>query len=74
MRVVFNDEIRSANTVSEYIVTSRGMEERKSLMSTDQQDLQLQFRDATQINNRTILVPGVSGNDMVLVKVEYKQN
>lgn len=74
MRVVFNDEIRSANTVSEYIVSSRGMEERKSLMSTDQQDLQLQFRDAIQMDNRTILVPGVSANDMVLVKVEYRQN
>ena len=73
LRMLYNDEIRNANTVSEYIITSNGLLERKSLMSTDQLKLRLKFREAAQITNTDLIVPGVKGTKMVLVKISYKE-
>lgn len=71
LKVIYNDEIKSGNTVSEYILTSNGLLERKSLMSTDQQKLKLKFREAVQLSNQDILVPGIRNNKMVMVKISY---
>jgi hypothetical protein len=71
LRIIFNDEIRSENTISEYIMTGRGLEERNSLMSTDYQNLKIRFREAKQIDNRTILVPSLRGNRLAIVKITY---
>jgi hypothetical protein len=72
LRLLYNDEIRNANTISEYIITSNGLLERKSLMSTDQLKLRLKFREAAQITNTDLIVPGVKGSKMVLVKISYE--
>lgn len=71
LRMVYNDEIKKGNTVSEYLITSNGLQERKSLMSTDHQNLKLKFREAVQINNHEILVPSLQANQIKLVKIEY---
>ncbi|MDX1685062.1 MAG: hypothetical protein R3275_07485 [Saprospiraceae bacterium] len=73
LRILFNDEIRSENTVSEYIVTGKGLQERKNLMSTDYQNLKLRFREAIQTNNNTLIVPSLKGNRLSLVKISYDE-
>lgn len=73
LRILFNDEIRSENTVSEYIVTGKGLEERKSLMSTDYQNLKLRFREAKQTGNQSLIVPSLRGNRLALVKIDYSE-
>lgn len=73
LRILFNDEIRSENTVSEYIVTGRGLQERKNLMSTDYQNLKLRFREAIQTSNQSLIVPSLKGNRLSLVKITYNE-
>lgn len=73
LRILFNDEIRSENTVSEYIVTGRGLKERKNLMSTDYQNLKLRFREAIQTGGRSLIVPSLKGNRLALVKIVYDE-
>lgn len=74
LRIMFNDEIRSENTVSEYIVTGRGLKERKSLMSTDYQNLKLRFREAKQTSGASLIVPSLKGNRLTLVKIDYNES
>ena len=71
LRIIFNDEIRNENTVSEYLLTGRGLEKRNSLMSTDYQGLKLKFREAIQISPHEILVPSQRSGRLNLVKVRY---
>ena len=73
LRIIFNDEIKSENTISEYIMTGRGLRERKSLMSTDYQNLKIRFREARQIDNKTILVPSLRGSRLAIVKITYDE-
>jgi len=73
LRIIYNDEIRSSNTVSEYLLTSNWLMERKSLMSTDHQNLKLKFREAVQISNHEILIPSLKNNKMVMVKISYDE-
>jgi hypothetical protein len=47
LRLLYNDEIKNANTVSEYVLDGLGNAERKSVLSTEYQNLKLRFRDAS---------------------------
>ncbi len=71
LKMIYNDEIKNNNTVSEYILNPIGKHERNSLLSTEYQNLRLRFRDAIQISNHEILVPSEKSYKLRLVKVNY---
>ena len=71
LRLVYNDEIKRSNTVSEYIMDPGGWIKRNSLLSTSQQDLKLRFRDAVQVSSNEILVPSETNYNLSLVKITY---
>jgi hypothetical protein len=71
LRIIYNDEIKRNNTVSEYVLDPLGRKKRKSLLSTEYQALQLRFDDAIQIASNEFIVPSERGSKMSLVKVKY---
>ncbi len=71
LRFLFNDEIKSDNTVSEYIMKGNGSFERNSIMNTEDQNLRLRFRDAVQVGARELIVPSERRNRLRLVKISY---
>ena len=71
LRVIYNDEIKRNNTVSEYVMDPLGNFERNSLLSTEYQKLKLRFRDAVQVASNVLLVPSERNFKLSLVKIEY---
>lgn len=71
LRLIFNDEIKNNNTVSEYVVNGVGKYKRESLFSTEYQNLKLRFVDALQISPTEILVPSQKNYNLALVKISY---
>lgn len=71
LRMIFNDEIRNENLVSEFIITAGGFTDRNSVFNTESQSLKLRFRDAVQIASNEIIVPSEKKNRIKLVRVTY---
>lgn len=71
LRLIFNDEIRNENTVSEYIIQGNGLSKRNSVMSTDYQRLKLRFQEAIQVASNQIIVPSERNSRLNLVKITY---
>ncbi|MEE9438033.1 MAG: hypothetical protein V3V14_03465 [Saprospiraceae bacterium] len=71
LRLIYNDEIKRNNTVSEYVIDPMGNTERNSLLNTDYQNLKLRFRDGVQISSSAFLVPSERNFKLSLVKIEY---
>lgn len=71
IHLVYNDEIRNENTVSEYVLNGDGEFVRNSLLSTASQRLKLRFRDAIQTGPNSFVVPSERTNRLMLVKFVY---
>ncbi|MBX2815521.1 MAG: hypothetical protein KTR24_05980 [Saprospiraceae bacterium] len=71
LRILYNDEIRNENTVSEYVLNGGGDITRRSLMSTDNQKLRLQIKNAVQLSSDELIIPSVRGRKLKLVKLQY---
>ena len=71
LRVIFNDEIKQENTVSEYIVAGDGHYEHSTVMNTERKELSIRFRDAVQVAAGEIIVPSERRNRLKLVKIVY---
>ncbi|MEM9544600.1 MAG: hypothetical protein AAGA77_01435 [Bacteroidota bacterium] len=71
IRLIYNDEIKRNNTVSEYVLDPLGNFERNSLLSTEYQNLKLRFKDAVQVSSNILLVPSERNFKLSLVKIEY---
>lgn len=71
LKLLYNDEIRNNNTVSEYVLDPIGDYERKSVLSTEYQNLRLRFIEAEQISSKTLIVPSEKAWKINLVKIEY---
>ena len=71
LQLIFNDEIKNENTISEYEFSPLGNGRRKSLFSTDLHRLKLLFEDAEQLSNRAFAVPSMSNGKFRIVKIEY---
>jgi hypothetical protein len=71
LKLIYNDEIKNNNTVSEYVLNPLGQYERNSLLSTEYQNLRLRFRDAIQLNNQQLLIPSEKNYNLRLVKIDY---
>ncbi|MCU0346394.1 MAG: hypothetical protein MUC59_05605 [Saprospiraceae bacterium] len=72
LRLVFNDEIKNENTVSEYVVRANGEFDRNAVMSTERQDLQLRLRDAIQVSAYDFVVPSERRGRLRLVRISFK--
>lgn len=71
LHLIYNDEIRNENTVSEYVLNGDGEFVRNSLLSTASQRLKLRFRDAIQTSANSFVVPSERSNRLMLVKFVY---
>ncbi|MEZ4909377.1 MAG: hypothetical protein R2774_00810 [Saprospiraceae bacterium] len=71
LRVIFNDEIKNYNTVSEYQIDPLGDLSRKSLLSTEYQDLRIRFKDALQISDHEMYIPSEKNNKVNIVKIVF---
>jgi len=71
IRFLFNDEIRFENTVSEYVVDGMGSSNRNSVMSTEDQNIQLRFREGLQVGSNEFILPSERRNRLKLVRVVY---
>jgi len=71
LRLIFNDEIKTNNTVSEYIFNSKGKIKRSSLLNTEYQNLKLRIKDALQISSTELIVPSQRSGYLSLVKIDY---
>lgn len=71
LRFLFNDDIRQENTVSEYVLNGMGEYDRNSILSTQDLDLRLRFRDALQLDANELVIPSERRNKLKLVKLEY---
>ena len=71
IRLIYNDEIKNSNTVSEYVIDPTGNFERRSVLSTEYQNLKLRFRDAIQIGPSSLIIPSEKQSKINLVKIDY---
>ncbi len=71
IRLLYNDEIKNSNTVSEYVFDPIGQSERKSVLSTEYQNLKLRFRDAIQIGPSSLIVPSEKSWKINMVRIDY---
>lgn len=71
IRFLFNDEIKSDNTCSEYTIDPTGQFDRNSLINTLNQPLRLRFRDGVQINAEECIIPSEYRNKLRLVLIRY---
>jgi hypothetical protein len=71
LKLIYNDEIKNSNTVSEYTIDPLGHYERRSVLSTEYQNLKLRCRDAIQIGPKSFIVPSEKNWRINIVKVDY---
>ena len=71
LRLLYNDEIKQENMVSEYVIGGDGTFERNAVMSTEHQELQLRIRDAIQTSANELIIPSERRNRLKLVRVLY---
>lgn len=71
LRLMYNDEIRQENTVSEYVVQADGDYDRNSVLSTQNQQLRLRLRDALQVGSSEVIIPSERRSRLQLVKVAF---
>lgn len=73
MKLIYNDEIKTNSTVSEYVLDPLGNMERKSVLSTQYQNLKLRFQEAIQTSAHTLIVPSENINKINIVKIDYQE-
>jgi len=71
LRLVYNDEVRDAGIVSEYLVKGNGTADRNSVLNTEDQDLKLRLKESLQIAHNEIIVPSELKNKLKLVRMVY---
>ncbi len=71
LKLIFNDEIKYNTNVNEYIIKGNGAFIRNSVMSTDEVDLKIRFRDGIQVSSSTAIFPSEFKNRIKLVKISY---
>ncbi len=71
LRLLYNDEIKSENTISEYIVNPLGNVDRRVMFNTAGSDLHVQIRNARQISANSTILPSIRKGKLRLLKVTY---
>lgn len=71
LRLIYNDEVRSGGTVSEYTLNGVGEIERHSVMNTEYQDLWLRHEAGIQLSSREMVIPSERRNRLRLVRLTF---
>lgn len=71
LRIIYNDEIKKDNIVSEYVLGPLGKNKRQSIFSTEYQNLRLRLKEAIQISSSEILIPSERSRNLSIVKIAY---
>jgi len=71
IRIIYNDEIKKDNIVSEYVFGPLGKNKRQSIFSTEYQNLKLRLKDALQISGSELLIPSERNRNLSIVKISY---
>lgn len=71
VRLLFNDEIRSQSTISEFTINGTGDYKRRAIINTIGTDIKLRVRDAVQISSNEIIVPSQYRNKLKMVKFAF---
>ena len=71
LRLLYNDEIKKSNTVSEYLLDPLGNFHRKTVLNTEYEKLRLQFVDSRQIDGASLVVPSLTASTLNLVKISF---
>lgn len=71
LRLIYNDEIKFENIVSEYVLEGNGALNRNSVLSTQNQKIRLRFQDAVQISANEIIVPSEHRHRLKLVRIRF---
>ena len=71
LRLIYNDEVRSGGTVSQYTINGIGGIDRTSLMNTEYQDLWLRQEAGVQFSGNSAIIPSERRNKLRLVKVVF---
>jgi hypothetical protein len=71
VRLLFNDEINTETTTSEYVVTGNGKVKHNSIFNTDRQDVLLRFRDGLQVDSNEMIVPSEYRAQLKLVRIRF---
>ncbi|MBK8879713.1 MAG: hypothetical protein IPN74_14610 [Haliscomenobacter sp.] len=70
LRLIFNDEIKFENTVSEYVLRGTGQFDRNSILSTENLQLRLRFREGVQTSPERILVPSERRGRLRIARID----
>ncbi|MCB9081482.1 MAG: hypothetical protein H6555_07215 [Lewinellaceae bacterium] len=70
LHLIFNDEIKFENTISEYVVRGTGTFQRNSMLSTENLKLRLRFRDAMQVSSTKLVVPSERRGKLRIARIE----
>ena len=71
LRLIYNDEVRSGGTVSEYTLDGTGAIQRHSIMNTEYQNLWLRHEAGIQVSGTDIVIPSEKRNRLRLVRLSY---
>ena len=71
VRLLFNDEIRSQSTISEFNINGKGDYKRRAIINTIGTDIKLRVRDALQISATDIVVPSQYRNKLKMVRFSF---
>ncbi len=71
IRLLFNDEINTETTTSEYVLTGNGKVKHNSIFNTDRQDVLLRFRDGLQVSSNEMIVPSEYRTELKLVRIRF---
>ncbi len=71
IKLLYNDEIKKNNTVSEYMLDPLGNSHRKAVLNTEYENLRLQFTEAIQIGSASLILPSYNASLLNLVKISF---
>ncbi len=71
IKLLYNDEIKRNNTVSEYMFDPMGNTHRKTVLNTEYENLRLQFSEGLQIASNALILPSFTSSNLNLVKISF---
>ena len=71
LNIIYNDEIKNENTISQYTFSPVGKGKRTSLFSTDLHRLKILFEDAVQLDSHSFAVPSMTNGKYRIVRIRF---
>ncbi len=68
-RVIYNDEVKRNNSVSETVFLSNGYSRRNTIMNVPLKDMQIQVNNGIQTRDNEIIFPALSKGNLKIIKM-----